>query len=133
GKVFLASLSSVGLTFISAFQAPVLWIYGCLLAAGVARTFLWPASQAFLPQLVSRQNFPRAVTWNTGSFHLSSVIGPAAGGALIALTHSAAIVYGVHAASMFVCFSLIACVRNRPVILSSEPISLRSVVAGFDF
>src|ERR1051325_6137055 len=31
GMVFLAALSSTGLTMISAFQAPVLWIYGCLL------------------------------------------------------------------------------------------------------
>ncbi|PYM12742.1 MAG: MFS transporter, partial [Verrucomicrobia bacterium] len=47
GMVFLATLSSLGLTLISAFHADVVWIYCCLLAAGVARTFLWPASQAF--------------------------------------------------------------------------------------
>src|SRR5881397_2340803 len=67
GMVFLATLSSAGLALISALQAPVLWIYGCLFAAGVARTFLWPASQAFLPQLVPRRIFSRAVTWNTGA------------------------------------------------------------------
>src|SRR5213596_3645885 len=97
GMVFLATLSSAGLSLISALQGHVLWIYGCLFAAGVARTFLWPASQAFLPQLVRRQNFSRAVTWNTGAFQLSSVLGPAAGGALIALTHRAEVVYAINA------------------------------------
>ena len=33
------SLSSLGLTFISAFQAPVFWIYFCLFIGGVGRTF----------------------------------------------------------------------------------------------
>src|SRR5262245_54646290 len=95
---FVIALASLGLTLISALHAGVFWIYFCLFAAGTARTFLWPASSAFLPHLVSRQQFSRAVTWNSGSFHLSSVAGPAAGGALIALTERAATVYALNAA-----------------------------------
>ena len=51
------AVASLGLTLISALGAPVFWIYCCLFAAGTARTFLWPASAAFLPQLVSRRTF----------------------------------------------------------------------------
>ena len=91
--------ASVGLTIISALGAEVFWIYGCLFAAGTARTFLWPASSAFLPHLVSRPLFSRAVAWSSGSFQLSSVAGPAAGGALIALSRHAAPVYAVNAAA----------------------------------
>src|SRR5438876_3416589 len=112
GMVFLATFSCTGLALISALQAPVLWIYGCLFAAGVARTVLWPASQAFLPQLVPRQIFSRAVTWNTGAFHLSSVLGPAAGGVVIALTHRAGVVYAINAAAPLGCLTLIALVRR---------------------
>src|SRR5437762_8686756 len=61
GMVFVATLSSTGLALISAFRADVPWIYGCLFAAGVSRTFLCPASQALLPQLVRRQALSRAV------------------------------------------------------------------------
>src|SRR5438552_15250687 len=43
GMVLLAAVSSLRLSLISAFHAPVLSIYCCLFAAGVARTFLWPA------------------------------------------------------------------------------------------
>src|SRR5947209_11200236 len=53
--------ASLGLTLISALQAPVVWVYLCLFVAGTARTFLWPASSAFLPHLVSRQQFSSAV------------------------------------------------------------------------
>ena len=133
GMVFLATLSSAGLALISALQAHVLWIYGCLFAAGVARTFLWPASQAFLPQLVPRRIFSRAVTWNTGAFHLSSVLGPAAGGALIALTHKAAVVYVINAVATLVCLVLIALVRSRQAVIPRAEMSLASLLAGFKF
>ncbi len=133
GMVFLATLSSTGLALISALQGHVLWIYGCLFAAGVARTFLWPASQAFLPQLVPRRIFSRAVTWNTGAFHLSSVLGPAAGGALIALTHKAAVVYAINAVATVVCLVLIALVRSRQAVIPRAEMSLASLLAGFKF
>ena len=54
----LMVICSLGLTLVSALRAPTLWIYFCLFTAGAARTFLWPASSSFLPQLVSRQIFP---------------------------------------------------------------------------
>jgi MFS family permease len=133
GMVFLAFLSSAGLTLISARGAGVIWIYCCLFGAGVARTFLWPASQAFLPQLVPRRIFSRAVTWNTGAFHLSSVLGPAAGGALISLTHKAAVVYAINAVATLICLGLIALVRSRHVVVARQEVSLTSLLAGFRF
>jgi len=133
--------ASLGLTLISAFQADVFWIYCCLFAAGTARTFLWPASSAFLPQLVSRQEFSKAVTWSSGSFQLSSVIGPAAGGGLIALVHrwvdahssSAAPVYAVNAAAALICLVLISLVRRSEAAVVKEPMTLGSLGAGFKF
>jgi MFS family permease len=130
---FVLACASLGLTLISAAKAPVAWIYVCLFAAGTARTFLWPASSAFLPHLVSRQQFSKAVTWSSGSFHLSSVAGPAAGGALIAITHSAATVYAVNAAASVICFCLIAMVRRQHKIANKEKMTFKSLLAGFSF
>jgi len=130
---FIIALASLGLTLISAMHAGVFWIYFCLFAAGTARTFLWPASSAFLPHLVSRQLFSKAVTWNSGSFHLSSVAGPAAGGALIALTQRAATVYAVNAAASLVCLLLISLVRRHHVVALKEKMTAASLAAGFKF
>ena len=130
---FVLGCASVGLTLISAAKAPVGWIYVCLFAAGTARTFLWPASSAFLPHLVSRQQFSKAVTWSSGSFHLSSVAGPAAGGALIAITRSAATVYAVNAAASLICLCLIAMVRRQHKITTRERMTFKSLLAGFRF
>jgi MFS family permease len=131
--VSMVVLSSMGLTAVSALKADVVWIYACLLLTGIARTFLWPASQAFLPQLVSRQIFSRAVTWNTGAFHLSSVIGPAAGGALIALTHKASVVYGLNALAALICLVMITLVRSHRPAATTERMTVKSLLAGFKF
>jgi len=125
--------ASLGLTCISALGANVIWIYCCLFVAGTARTFLWPASAAFLPQLVPRRDFSRAVTWSSGSFQLSSVAGPAAGGALIALTHHAAPVYAVNAAAALLCLTLISFVHRRPPVSAKEKMTARSLIVGFKF
>lgn len=126
-------VASVGLTLVSAFKGPVELIYVSLVIAATARTFLWPASSSFLPQLVSRRMFPRAVAWSTGSFQLSSVLGPAAGGAVIAFGHNASPVYALHAASVLVCLILVAMVRYRRVPTPREPMTLASLAAGFRF
>jgi MFS family permease len=130
---FVIACASLGLTVISAAKAPVGLIYLCLFLAGTARTFLWPASSAFLPHLVSRRQFSKAVTWSSGSFHLSSVAGPAAGGALIALTHYAATVYAVNAAASVICFCLIAMVRSPHKVTTREKMTFESLLAGFNF
>ncbi|MBM3834300.1 MAG: MFS transporter [Verrucomicrobia bacterium] len=125
--------ASLGLTFVSAFRLHVFWIYLSLFVAGTARTFLWPASAAFLPQLVPRDQFARAVTWNTGSFHLSSVLGPALGGTIIAITRSAATVFAVNALALLIVFTLLVFVRSRPVTLAREEMTIANLIAGFRF
>jgi MFS family permease len=82
---------------------------------------------------VSRQEFSRAVTWSSGSFQLSSVAGPAAGGALIALTHHAAPVYAFNTAAALICLTLISFVRRRPMAAARERMTARSLVVGFRF
>src|SRR6266850_550816 len=125
--------ASLGLALISAFKADVFWIYFCLFVAGTARTFLWPASSAFLPHLVSRQDFSKAVTWSSGSFHLSSVAGPAAGGALIALTHNAWTVYAMNAMATLICLVLIGMVRRQHTVANKEKMTATNLIVGFNF
>lgn len=138
---FVIACASVALTFISAFQVPEFWIYFCLFVAGTARTFLWPASSAFLPHLVTRKEFSRAVTWSSSSFQLSCVVGPAAGGVLIAVAHrlgalgpaSAAPVYAVNTLTALVCLLLISFVHRSHHVAVKEPMTLSNLIVGFRF
>ena len=136
--LLLSSSASLGLAAISWRQAPVGWIYACLFTAATARTFLWPASSAFLVSLVPRELFPRAVTWNSGTFQLSSVVGPALGGVLIAvLKKYSAAPGGVHLLPQFLHgHDLLACVkmvRAHHVVKNPEPMSLKNLATGFRF
>jgi MFS family permease len=127
------AVASVGLVVVSALQAPVFWIYVCLFATGTARTFLWPASSAFLPQIVPREHFARAVTWNSGTFQLSCVLGPALGGAVITWSHHAAVVYAIDTVAALACLVLLGLVHYSRVQPPREPMTVRSLIAGFNF
>jgi MFS family permease len=131
--ISVVALSSLGLTIISLRHADVIWIYVCLFVAGTARTFLWPASSAFLPHLVPRNLFSRAVTWNSGTFHLSSVAGPAAGGALIAATHRAGTVYALNTVAALVCLVMVCFIHSRHVVAVKEKMTAANLIAGFRF
>jgi MFS family permease len=121
------------MTLTSAFQAPVPWIYLCLFVTGSARTFLWAATASFLPQLVERKIFSRAVTWNSVMFQISSIAGPTAAGLLIGFTHHAAPVYAINAAAATICCILIGMVRRDHVVAIKEKMSLKTLLTGFDF
>jgi hypothetical protein len=86
-----------------------------------------------MPQLVSRREFARAVTWNTGSFQISAVVGPVAGAAWYAWSGRAVWVFAFNVAAAVTSLVLVSLVRARHEVASPEPISIRNVVAGLKF
>ncbi|MDQ2843386.1 MAG: MFS transporter [Acidobacteriota bacterium] len=57
-------------------------IYAVLLFNGMVRAFNAPASQAFVPLLVSEKDFPNAVAWSASIFQTATIAGPMIGGLL---------------------------------------------------
>ncbi len=140
GSTLVLGLASLGLTLASGLIALdknvgtfQLSAYALLVVIGVARTFLWPASAAFVTALVSRAELPRAITFNSGAFQLSCVLGPSAAGVIIWLTHGAWLVYAVNVVFSAVAFALIVGVRHEHKIPPREPVSLQSLITGFQF
>jgi MFS family permease len=136
--LLVSASASLGLALISWRHAPVGWIYACLFTTAAARTFLWPASSAFLTSLVPRELFSRAVTWNSGTYQLSSVAGPALGGALIALLgkytpHPAAFIYALAMLTALTCFLCVKFIHATHSVARYEPMSLKSFATGFKF
>jgi len=130
---------SVGLVLASAFLFPVIWIYIFLFVLGAARTFLWPASAAFVTSLVPREQFARAVTFNSGAFQFSSVLGPVAFGAVLALTpgavkHATAWpVYALNALASLLCFALVVPIKYEHKGRPAEPVTIKRLAEGFRF
>lgn len=140
GTTALLSAASLGLTLTSAFIGLTenvavfqFFAYSLVVLIGVGRTFLWPASAAFVTSLVTRKELPRAITFNSGAFQLSCVLGPAAAGALIWLTHGAWIVYAVNVVFGIAAYGLIAGIRHVHKTPPREPVTLKSLVTGFEF
>ena len=67
------------------FNEPALPIvFLLLLGHAVARILIWPARSSITPLLVPTAALSNAITWNTSTFEIATVAGPALGGFLIA-------------------------------------------------
>jgi MFS family permease len=109
-------------------------IYAVLVLLGIARCFNWPASRALLPQLVPEEHFANAVAWNASTFQVATIAGPAIGGIAYAISRGPHAVYAVAVAVSIV--AVLMTMRIKPlaaVVRPKEPVSLRSVLAGFRF
>lgn len=62
------------------FQWGTIPIYSIIFISGIARGFLSPALFAFMPQLVPRELYQNAITWNSTLWEAASISGPALGG-----------------------------------------------------
>lgn len=71
GKVFL--------------QYGIIPIYSVIFVSGIARGFLSPAFFSFMPQLVPRELYTNAVTWNSTLWETAAISGLALGGLLYGL------------------------------------------------
>ena len=123
--------TSVGLAALSFAQGPVSWICVLLFLDAVAKALGRPARFALLPQLVPVEVFPNAVTWRTSLMQLSSVVGPAIGGFVVAGSVPAAYILNTVGSLAFV--ALLFRVNERRVTRQPGRISWRTVLAGMRF
>jgi MFS family permease len=95
-------------------------IFGVLAVLGVARAFLMPATQSFLPNIVPLAVLGNAIAVNSSSFQVAIIAGPSIGGLLYAFGESARganggaeWVYGVAAVLLGVAVGMVCLVRSR--------------------
>ena len=131
--VALTTIAAVGLAWNSATYGSVALMYVFLFATGTARAFWLPARASFLPRLVPRETFANAVSWNSTSFELASIVGPAIGGLLIGFFQSALLVYLVNVIAATTFLFLILGIPYRHQVAEREPVSFRSLSAGIRY
>jgi MFS family permease len=127
----------LGLAGLSYSHGSLILVFACLLLMGGANAFGVPAGGSLLSQLVPEHAYENAATWNSSSWQLATVIGPALGGFMIAIFKSATLVYVFDAAAglVFIILLLLICEVPRQVSLvhSGEKTVLSSLVEGFSF
>lgn len=107
-------------------------IYLILLISATGRTFGWAARSSYFPQLVPRDVFANAVTWNSSIFQIGSVVGPAIGGLLI-VRAGFPFIYALDAACAMSFFFLVLPIRSREHVMSTERNAWRSLKEGLRF
>src|SRR5579862_3958533 len=111
----------------------IVLIYGIMVLVGIVRAFSAPSSRAILPQLVREEHFANAVAWNGSIFQGATILGPAVGGFIYALTHGPSAVYGTAIAGAGAAILLMLRVHPVNTPRKREPISAKTVLAGLEY
>lgn len=96
------TLTSLGLMAFSMAEGSILLMFLLLFMDAAFHRLAGPASAALIPQLVPSSVLENAIKWQTSLFHVSSVVGPAIGGAIIAWRTSAAYAFSALTTTIFV-------------------------------
>ena len=105
-------------------------IFAVLVLLGTARAFNAPAAQALMPSLLPEADFPNAVAWNSSTFQVATVIGPALGGGLYALLGNPEPVYLLAAGIAVVDVIVLAGVKTRTGRMEKKGTTWSTVLAG---
>lgn len=134
--MLICAASCVGMAWVSYFHSTwehsVAATYVLLGLGATGATLGRPARAALMPQLVSSEVFPNAVTWNASLYETASAIGPAIGGLICA--RSIALAYVLSAVFFVVCTVMIWMLPEPPAVArKSNANSLPELVAGLRF
>lgn len=106
-------------------------IYAVLVALGVARAFMGPASQALLPNVVPSALFGAAVSWGSTVWQVAAVSGPAVGGLLYAVVHGG--VFALSACASLASAALVLSLRPAPQRAPASRPGWDDLVAGLRY
>ncbi|WP_293901048.1 MFS transporter [Phenylobacterium sp.] len=79
----IVSVFTLAIATVNGWASPVL-LMAISALFGASRAFFAPANTALGPMLVPRKLLPRAIAWNSLAWQTASILGPAAGGLLVA-------------------------------------------------
>jgi len=127
--VFGVCSALLGWLAVTRLESPVP-IFGVLVLLGCARAFNAPAAQALMPSLLPEVDFPNAVAWNSSTFQVANVVGPALGGVLYAAFGDPEPVYLLAASLAVLDVLVLVGVRTRTGRMEKKAASWSTVLAG---
>jgi MFS family permease len=111
-------------------EVPVIFVL--LLLNGTARAFGWAARSPFVANIVPRDVLPNAAIWNSSTFEIGTIVGPALGGLLIA-AFGFPLVYLLDAVCSLVFIAFVVPIRYVQVRSSQHEHPLRNLFTGIRF
>jgi MFS family permease len=129
----LLAFCALGLGWLSHTQGSLILIYTLLLGIGIARAFNDPASSTLIPQTVPAENFPNAAMWNSGTWHVASITGPAVAGLCVGIFNSVTFIYVFNSISAITFCILLTFIKSKPLALAAKSATLDSLREGLQF
>ncbi len=110
-----------------------LWhVYLLALGLGVINAFDMPARQAFVSDMVRKEDLMNAVALNSALFNAGRVVGPGIAGLLLA-TYGSALCFGLNAASYLAVVAAMLMMRLTPVERAEEGRALERLGEGLRY
>jgi MFS family permease len=129
----ILALTSLGLavaTYLGVISLP--WIYGLAFFASIGIAFDNPARQALVPQLVTAEELPNALSLNATMRQFATVGGPALGGAALNWLGPAPI-YVIDAASFLAVILALVLMEHRAPPMAKTEVSVAAALEGLRF
>ncbi|HEY9240361.1 MAG TPA: MFS transporter [Streptosporangiaceae bacterium] len=129
----MLAAGSAGLAANALAARPLLWpVFACTAEAAAFQGLDWSARRASLRRLVPLPDLPAALSVQSAAFQLTTVLGPASAGLLIA--HAGfGLVYGLDVASFAVAFGSVLLLPRLPPDRGGQPASLASLIGGLRY
>jgi len=106
-------------------------IFLVLVCFGIARAFVGPAAQSLVANLVPPEDLNNAIAWNTSSWQIGTIVGPAVGGLLYGLSAVAA--FGT-AFTLFAAGAVLMAFVPRPAQkMVAQKTNWETLMAGFRY
>ncbi len=106
-------------------------VYAVLVAFGIERAFLAPASQSLAPNLVPPEDLPNAIAWNSTSWQTAMIVGPVAGGLIYAL--GAVLPYAIGFCFFLASAFMVFAIPKPATRTQASAQSWQTITAGFRY
>jgi len=111
----------------------VVWIiYAMIFVIGIARGFMGPATFSLMALIIPREHYPNSSTWNSTSWQVASIAGPAVGGLIYAYS-GISVTFFIILVFLAISFCCIFFIKKRPPVFVPKESIVKSLSEGIRF
>jgi MFS family permease len=107
-------------------------MYTMVFGIGIARGFFSPATFSLMAQIIPKELYPNSSTWNSSSYMMASILGPAAGG-LIYGFYGITVTYSIILIFIFISLVCIFFLKSHPPTYVPKESIIKSLSQGVKF
>lgn len=107
-------------------------MYVMVFGIGMARGFFGPATFSLMAEIIPKELYPNSSTWNSSSYMLASILGPAAGGLVYGFL-GITVTYLIILSFIFIALICIFFLKKHPPRYIPKESIMKSLTAGVQF